>query len=60
VKAVSFELKYTYDETCAPTDGSAPPSLFTASQEQLGLKLEPVKASAEILVIDHVEQPSAN
>ena len=55
-----FALKYTYDESRAPTDGSAPPSLFTAIQEQIGLKLEPVKAPAEVLVIDHVEQPSAN
>jgi uncharacterized protein (TIGR03435 family) len=55
-----FNLKYTYDETRAPTDGSAPPSLFTAIQEQLGLKLEPTKAPAEVLVIDHIERPSAN
>jgi uncharacterized protein (TIGR03435 family) len=55
-----FELKYTYDETRAPTDGSAPPSLFTAIQEQIALKLEPVKAPAEVLLIDHVDRPSAN
>jgi uncharacterized protein (TIGR03435 family) len=54
------ELKYTYDESRAPTDGTAPPGLFTAIQEQMGLKLEPVKAPAEVLVIDHVEQPDAN
>jgi uncharacterized protein (TIGR03435 family) len=55
-----FTLKYTYDDTRAPADGTVPPGLFTAIQEQLGLKLEPVKAPAEVLVIDHVEQPSAN
>jgi uncharacterized protein (TIGR03435 family) len=54
-----FDLKYTYDELRAPTDGSAPPGLFTAMQEQLGLKLEAVKAPADMLVID-VERPSAN
>lgn len=43
----------------APTD-NPPPSLFTAIQEQLGLKLEPIKAPADVLVIDHVERPSAN
>jgi len=31
-----------------------------ALQEQIGLKLEPQKAPVEVLVIDHVEQPSAN
>ncbi len=38
----------------------APPDLFRAIQEQLGLKLEPTKAQAEVLIIDHVEKPSAN
>jgi uncharacterized protein (TIGR03435 family) len=36
------------------------PSIFSAIQEQLGLKLESAKAPVELLVIDHVEQPSAN
>lgn len=39
---------------------SARPSLFTALQEQLGLKPEDGKAAREILVIDHVEKPDAN
>ncbi len=55
-----FGLKWTTDESRAPTDGTAPPGLFTAIQEQIGLKLEPVKAPAEVLVIDAVERPSAN
>jgi uncharacterized protein (TIGR03435 family) len=55
-----FKLKWTVDETRAPTDGSAAPGIFTAVQEQLGLKLEPVKAPVDVLVIDHVERPSAN
>lgn len=42
------------------TDGSAPPELFTAIREQLGLKLEPVKTDVECIVLDQVEKPSAN
>ena len=53
-------LKWTYDEDRAPTDGSAAPSLFTAIQEQLGLKLEPVKTQADVLVVDKVNMPGAN
>jgi uncharacterized protein (TIGR03435 family) len=41
-------------------DPNAPPSLYTALQEQLGLKLEPTRASALAFVIDHVEKPTAN
>ena len=37
-----------------------PPPLFEAIQEQLGLKLEPEKAPVDVLVIDHIERPSAN
>jgi uncharacterized protein (TIGR03435 family) len=55
-----FQLIWTADESRAPTDGSAPPELFTAIQEQTGLKLEPVKAQTDVLVVDAVERPSAN
>ena len=53
-------LKWTADESKAPQDGSAPPSIFTAIQEQMGLRLEPVKAQTDVLVIDKAERPGAN
>ena len=40
--------------------GASAPSLFTALQEQLGLKLEPQKTPMEVLVIDHVEKQAEN
>jgi uncharacterized protein (TIGR03435 family) len=36
------------------------PDIFTAIQEQLGLKLEKTRASIPVLVIDHIDKPTAN
>lgn len=60
--AFDIHLKWAVD---APRDPAAPgadegPSIFTALQEQLGLKLESTKGPVEVLVIDHIEKPSAN
>ena len=48
------------NEEAAPATDLSGPSLFTALQEQLGLKLESQKGPAPILVVDKVEKPSAN
>lgn len=56
-----FILRWTPNTSQPPADNAdAPPGLFTAFQEQLGLKLEPTKAPADVLAIDHAERPSAN
>jgi uncharacterized protein (TIGR03435 family) len=41
-------------------DPNSPLSLSTAMREQLGLKLEAVKAPDDVIVIDQVARPSAN
>jgi uncharacterized protein (TIGR03435 family) len=67
-----FTLKWTPDDSqfaqfrttgALPTttdDPNAPPALNTAIQEQIGLRIEPVKTSDDVIVIDHVEHPSPN
>jgi uncharacterized protein (TIGR03435 family) len=55
-----FELRWTPDDT--PTDSALAggPSIFTAVQEQLGLRLKSTRAPVEVLVIDSAEQPTPN
>ena len=61
-----FKLEWVPDESQPNSQGVAPPadaagpSIFAAIQEQLGLKLEAVKAPTEVFVIDHVEKPNEN
>jgi uncharacterized protein (TIGR03435 family) len=43
-----------------PNDPNPLPSLYTALQEQLGLKMESTKANVDVMVIDHIDKPSAN
>ncbi len=46
--------------TSNASNPSAPPSIFNALPEQLGLKLEPQTAPVDVIVIDHVEEPLPN
>jgi uncharacterized protein (TIGR03435 family) len=46
--------------TATPDNPDAAPDVFTAFQQQLGLKLESTKAPVEVMVIDKVEKPSEN
>jgi uncharacterized protein (TIGR03435 family) len=65
-----FTLNWTPDETQfkgmgirvpPPADtANAPPGLFTAIQEQLGLKFESTKAPVDVLVVDRIEKPTEN
>lgn len=44
----------------AVSEADAPPDLFTAFQQQVGLKLESKKALVDVVVVDKVERPSDN
>ena len=65
-----FTLKWTPDAAQlaalgpnAPppsNDPEAPPDLFAAVQQQLGLRLESTKAPVEVLVIERAQKPSEN
>jgi uncharacterized protein (TIGR03435 family) len=55
-----WELRWTPPVT-APESVPAPgPSVFTALEEQLGLKLVPKDGPVEVLVVDHIERPAEN
>jgi len=63
----SYDLKLRWTPENAPPpmlngapDPNAPPDLFTAIREQLGLKLESAKGPVGVLVIDHIERPTQN
>ena len=68
-----FTLDYTPDNIPTPAHGEADsgsksempadqggPSIFTAVEEQLGLKLEATKGMVDVIVIDHIDPPTEN
>lgn len=59
-----FQMEWSHqqDGAAKPADANeiVRPSIFTALQEQLGLKLESTKGPIEIIVVDHAEKPTEN
>jgi uncharacterized protein (TIGR03435 family) len=60
-----FDLEWTPDDSqfggnLPRSEEPTKPSLFTAMQEQLGLRLEATRGPVSVLVIDRVERPSEN
>jgi uncharacterized protein (TIGR03435 family) len=56
----NFSLDFTDPRDPRPRQADSPPDLFTAVEEQLGLRLQAAKKPVEVLVIDHIDRPSAN
>lgn len=58
---LNFSMRATLHLSGSPPPSSDDaPSVFTALQEQLGLKLRSARSERDTLVIDHIERPTAN
>jgi len=65
-----FQLRFTPDpiqlanfgglEAAGAGDANLPPDIFTAFEQQLGLKLQSTKALVDVIIIDRIERPSPN
>ena len=55
-----FTLDWTPDDQPPADPDKAPPDLYAAIQQELGLTLKSTKAPADVIVIDHIQQPSPN
>jgi uncharacterized protein (TIGR03435 family) len=53
-----FTLEWSRDRRDGTSQGSQYPGLFTALEEQLGLKLDPEKAPVEVVIIDSAMEPA--
>jgi uncharacterized protein (TIGR03435 family) len=58
--SVAFRFQRIPSRSATDASPDDPPSLMTAVQEQLGLKLESAMTQAQVLVIDHIERPTEN
>lgn len=59
-RLTDVQLGMRVEQNGIPAADADSATVFTALQDQLGLKLEPRKAPIQIFVIDHVEKPSEN
>jgi bla regulator protein BlaR1 len=60
IEYAPFALNAQVNADATATESSLPATIFDALREELGLKLESTKGPVNVLVIDHVEQPSPN